>query len=107
MSIVRKTNTKRKGMIIMTTTELIELQTIYDSRKSFYKKAFVHESDNVKTLYSYETKVARIKNDKATVFGTYSMTTLRHIKEFLLQNGFKAENKKQIENDYLTERNDL
>ena len=37
----------------------------------------------------------------AEVYGTYSATTLRHIKEFLKQNGFKADSKSQIEKDYL------
>ena len=50
---------------------------------------------------SYCTEVAYIENKKAVVLMTYSPTTLRHIKEFLLQYGFKAENKKQIENDYM------
>jgi hypothetical protein len=36
----------------------------------------------------------------AEVYGTYSSTTLRHIKEFLKQNGFKAESSKQIMADY-------
>ena len=35
------------------------------------------------------------------VFGLYSVTTLRHIKEFLKQNGFKAETKAQIAKDYM------
>ena len=41
-----------------------------------------------------------IKDKKATVNGTYSQTTLRHIKEFLKQEGFKAETQRQILNDY-------
>lgn len=81
-----------------------ELTTQFDSKKSFYKKAYVElDSDNnTTTLYSYNTKVAYIDLDtkKAVVLMTYSATTLRHIKEFLKQNGFKAETSKQIENDY-------
>lgn len=79
---------------------IYELRTIHDSRKSFYGKAQVIEHDGVKTLKSYSTHVARIKDGKATVNGTYSPTTLRHIKEFLIQNGFKAETKRQILQDY-------
>lgn len=86
-----------------------ELKTIYDNRKSFYNKATVTEDKNGKYLTSYNTVVARItdKNNGykiapyAEVYGTYSQTTLRHIKEFLKQNGFKAESKAQIEKDYL------
>lgn len=84
------------------------LKPIYDSRQSFYNKAIVVEDANGRYLQSYETIVARItdKNNGysitpyAQVFGTYSATTLRHIKEFLKQNGFKAESKAQIEKDY-------
>lgn len=88
-------------------TEYLEAR--FDSRKSFYNKATVTEDKNGKYLTSYNTVVARI-TDKyngyaitpyAEVYGTYSQTTLRHIKEFLKQNGFKAENKAQIERCYL------
>ena len=77
-----------------------ELMIQYDSRKSFYKKAHVKTEDNKKILISYNTEVAYIKDGFAVVLGLYSMTTTRHIKEFLKQNGFKAENSKQILKDY-------
>lgn len=76
------------------------LEPEYDSRASFYGKAIVEVNGNKQTLYSYNTKVAEIDGDTATVFGTYSQTTLRHIKEFLKQNGFTATTSKQIMNDY-------
>lgn len=79
---------------------ITELSPRYDARASFYGKAKVVDNDGALELYSYDTKVAVIQGDKAQVFGTYSNTTLRHIKEFLLQNGFKAENKAQIIKDY-------
>ncbi len=78
-----------------------ELSTQHDSRKSFYGKAIVIEESNKKRLKSYDTIVAEISDGKAKVFGTYSPTTLRHIKEFLYQNGFDADTKKQIEKDYM------
>lgn len=79
----------------------IKIEPKYDSRKSFYGKArVITESNGDKTLISYQTEVARIKNGKPEVYGTYSATTLRHIKEFLKQNGYKAENSKQIMTDY-------
>lgn len=86
-----------------------ELKAIYDSRNSFYGKATVTEDARGKYLTSYNTVVARItdKNNGyiipayAEVYGTYSQTTLRHIKEFLKQNGFEAESKAQIEKNYL------
>lgn len=79
---------------------MYELKPIYDERKSFYRKAVIEIKDGIKGLYSYNTRVAEIKEGVAKVFGTYSVTTLRHIKEFLLQEGFKAETKAQIEQDY-------
>ena len=78
-----------------------ELQAKHDSRNSFYGKAHtIQDADGI-TLRSYWTNVANIKDGKATVFGRYSNTTLRHIKEFLKQNGYKAESKSQIEEDYI------
>jgi hypothetical protein len=77
------------------------LQPRYERRKSFHGKAKVDVDDKGnKILYSYLTKVAEIKDGKAIVYGTYSRTTLRHIKEFLLQEGFKAQSSKQIMKDY-------
>jgi hypothetical protein len=78
----------------------IKLQPKYDSRKSFYGKAIIEREENKLILYSYGTKVAQIEDGKPTVFGYYSPTTMRHIKEFLQQNGFKAESSKQILKDY-------
>jgi hypothetical protein len=77
-----------------------QLSPRYDSRKSFYGKARVYEENGNKVLISYTTKVAEIKDNKPIVYGTYSSTTLRHIKEFLKQNGYKAESSKQIMQDY-------
>ena len=76
------------------------LDTQYDSRKSFYGKADVRQEGNKLILKSYNTDVAYIQDGRAVVKGTYSPTTLRHIKEFLRQNGFKADNAKQILKDY-------
>lgn len=83
-----------------------ELSANYDSRASFYGKARVEQTEREMRLISYTTHVATIVTmggtTKAEVYGTYSQTTLRHIKEFLRQNGFKAENSKQIMKDYGT-----
>ena len=80
-----------------------ELLPEHDSAKSFYGKArvVILSPFEVKFLTSYGVEVAKIENGQATVFDTYSQTTLRHIKEFLKQDGFKAESKGQIENDYV------
>ena len=90
-------------MTIITT----ELVPQYDARKSFYGKAKV-ETDTetgVTSLYSYGTLVAAIfpcsdGTYRAEVYGDYSATTLRHIKEFLKQHGFTAKTKDQILADY-------
>ena len=78
-----------------------DLRPEYDSRKSFYNKARVNTDDpNGEKLFSYNTLVAEMKGGKPVVYGTYSATTLRHIKEWLKQHGFKAESGKQIMKDY-------
>ena len=84
---------------------IMELCPYYDSAQSFYGKAKVIEIENDVFLMSYDTIVAFFNRDTkvAKVIGTYSATTLRHIKEFLKQSGFKAETKKQIEKDYIEE----
>lgn len=84
---------------------IMELCPYYDSAKSFYGKAKVIEIENDVFLMSYDMIVAFFNRDTkvAKVIGTYSTTTLRHIKEFLKQSGFKAETKKQIEKDYIEE----
>ncbi len=77
-----------------------ELEAINDSRASFYGKAVVRTEGDKTILRSYSTDVAYIENGKAVVNGSYSQTTLRHINEFLKQNGFTADSWKQIEKDY-------
>lgn len=88
------------------------LEPHHDSRKSFYGKAHVDERpDGTKVLYSYNTPVCMIKDGKVTLgrakmrgydiaVWNYSPTTLRHVKEFLKQNGFEASSNKQMEKDY-------
>ena len=64
------------------------LEPMYDSRKSFYGKAHIIIDDNgEKTLISYETPVIKIDaagNVRRLWFG-YSVTTARHINEFMQQ----------------------
>lgn len=93
----------------------IELKPIYDGHKSFYGKALVTDgkthwnggtflrADGEKHLYSYGAHVAYIDENGVHLLylWDYSATTLRHIKEFLKQNGFIANSKKQMERDYL------
>lgn len=75
----------------------------YDNRKSFYSKARVDDNGNEKTLYSYNTPVAKIADGKVELLPKWdwSQTTLRHVKEFLKQNGFEATSLAQMRKDYL------
>ena len=76
------------------------LKPIYEDKASFYKKAIIKKEGNKTILLSYYKEVAYIENGKAKVLSLDSQTTIRHIKEFLKQNGFKVESLKQIEKDY-------
>lgn len=72
---------------------LEELEAIYDSRASFYKKAHVgtYSFGNGGTaiyLKSYNTIVACIWVNQLRIYGYYSNTTARHIREFAKQYGF-------------------
>ena len=78
-----------------------ELEAIFDARKSFYGKAIVTSNNGVVSLWSYGKLVATIYDRQAKVYGTHSATTLRHIKEFLRQNGYPAATNAQIERDYV------
>lgn len=77
-----------------------ELETIYDTRKSFYNKAITKKIITndfiIDMLFSYDTLVCSIVsindkkyyilNNEISYNYLFSNTTLRHIKEFLLQN---------------------
>lgn len=78
---------------------LEELQTIYDTRQSFYKKAYIGKFTfdrparriTCKYLKSYNTIVACIFENQLRIYGYFSQTTARHIREFAKQNGFDGE----------------
>jgi hypothetical protein len=80
---------------------IYELKPQFESVKSYYRKATVAIEGNKKTLISYDTKVCTIEGNNVKIDGFYSATTLRHIKEFLKQEGFKATTKNQLYNDYM------
>lgn len=81
----------------------MNLDCIYDARKSFYGKAIVeveehkgkHGHTKLLNLFSYGTLVAKIyyseidnkKKVEYLCMGKYSQTTTRHQKEFFKQNG--------------------
>ena len=79
------------------------LVPIHDRARSFYGKAQVTYTKNGLLLASYKTPVCIICDPEHVYLSDkwdYSPTTLRHVKEFLRQNGYKAENKKQIKESY-------
>lgn len=86
----------------------------YETAQSFYNKAKVVVEYDTKSLISYGVCICQIaKVGLETVVKiynfcdyngkslTFSNTSLRHLKEFLKQEGFKAESSTQIQNDYL------
>ena len=82
-------------------TKTYELSCQYDARKSFYGKAKVKIKEDLKMLFSYDIEVCKIQNNQPKIMiDNITQTTLRHIKEFLKQNGFFADTKKQIISDY-------
>lgn len=75
-----------------------ELKAIYDSRKSFYNKAnvIVYKEPQMLVLKSYNTEVAIYNKKEKSIQlrkinpKLWSQTTIRHLREFLKQNGFEA-----------------
>ena len=92
-----KGQNQTKGVIEMSYQGMFELQPVYDSHQSFYGKAFVErwgtENGTQLVLKSYGTVVAKVTPISAEqeVFSVeigmkhLSVTTLRHVKEFLAQ----------------------
>ena len=70
---------------------MTELKAIYDARASFYGKAQIIETNNKIILKSYNTDILEFdKTSKTIRFLThnknhFTMTTNRHINEFLQQ----------------------
>lgn len=78
------------------------LEPRYDGAQSFYRKAEVVQTRTGFLLESFRVPVVLI-SDKTVFLGTdwnYSRTTIRHVKEFLKQQGYKADSKEQILKDY-------
>jgi hypothetical protein len=63
-----------------------ELEARYDSRKSFYKKAWIKYADNGDIiLQSYSTDIAVLHSNGEFEFEKYSYTSNRHLYEFMKQ----------------------
>lgn len=79
-----------------------ELKPQFDNAKSFYRRAYVEKTHTGYRLTSYDSEVAEI-SDGRVFLGCdwdYSRTTLRHVKEFLRQHGYKADSKEEIKRLY-------
>ena len=67
-----------------------ELLANYSNVKSFYKKAFLIEEEGKIILQSYDSNMI-VKENNKLIFNNninlYSLTTLRHVKEWLKQIG--------------------
>ena len=75
------------------------LEPEFSGRKSFYGKAHVNDGEDGKTLRSYDTDIMTIKDGNIKMLcgeDALTQTTLRHIKEFLQQNGLEPLSKKQL-----------
>lgn len=95
------------------------LEPKYDYAQSFYKKAHVViDDDGSKVLISYDTPVARIDKEGNVTLLTKrhghqvlgwrtSPTTLRHVKEFLRQNGKEVGSLRDLEMMYPTKNEAL
>lgn len=93
----------------LTESPMRNLEPRYDSRKSFYGKARVEDDypeKGSKVLYSYNTPVVGIREGKVTLLRngylgwSSSSTTLRHVKDFLQQEGFEIGSYKELANMY-------
>ena len=75
-----------------------ELKPFHTNQKSFYRKAMVTVTYNDDCMYlvlqSYDTNVVMVKIAKGgmphvqRLWGGYSATTMRHVNELLMQEGF-------------------
>ena len=80
------------------------LESIYNSQKSFYNKAYVISNNKFISLYSYNTFIIAIDRESKELiyshYWDYSQTTLRHLKEFLKQNESFLQHNNYILKDY-------
>lgn len=78
-------------------TNVTELTPLFENVKSYYGKAKIATEGNKLILISYNSKVAEIEDGKLSIFNTSTATTLRHIREFLMQNGYPKLTKKEMD----------
>lgn len=66
-----------------------ELKPQLYNQKNYYNKARIEHIGQVANLYSYDTKMVTIKDNKIIYLNkypeNYTKTTLKHVKDFLYQ----------------------
>lgn len=72
------------------TPKTVYLEPVYSKSKSFNNKATVTTFEDRTILRSYETLVAKLEGGVMTLHNTdkWSSTTVRHVHEFIQQNGY-------------------
>ena len=76
-----------------------KLKPIHTHQRSFYNRAFVkYYKNGLIVLQSYSTNVASINptHEYAHVYGWYSVTTAKHINEFLQQHSLDKMSKREM-----------
>lgn len=80
---------------------MTELKPIYNTAKSFYGKAMTKATATGVDLYSYGTKVASVTGGELVIYNLQSATTLKHIREFMKQQGFTPLSKAELIKAYM------
>lgn len=85
----------------MENLEMIFLEPVIDRRKSFYKKAkILIDNKGNKYLKSYDSIIAEVKDGKVKintdVYLWDSQTSLRYLRDFLYQLGYKIGSKQEL-----------
>lgn len=81
------TKQDKGGKIMKQNYEVFNLRAQYTHVKSHYGKAKVEIIDDIMRLLSYNTHVATYNTStkQLEILGTYSQTTMRHLKDFINQ----------------------
>ena len=86
-----------------------ELRPMHTWNKSFHKKAWVVQKNDLKVLYSYGVRVAACNKDMALVYtletpdGRMPKTLLKHVMDFLKQDNFPVESEDHIIAEYMND----
>ena len=104
---MEKKNVKNEKIEKSTKVEEVELVPTWSKLKSFHGKAIVGTKENGnKYLKSFGFLIAEIIDGKVKIHNEVekwdSKTTIRHINNFLFENGFETGNTKELTELYIT-----